>query len=158
MSTARHSPKVLLSHAFPSGSGWAVLDGDPLCFELLANRVGGRKITTVPRCTTLRKARFDGSRVLPDIERRNHVQHPVYRRESGTCAIERCPVLAAAVGMMLAAVWLIVEPELRSATWLRTTVLVVGAFLALSRWSISPIQVLAVAALVGALWTSGETT
>jgi chromate transporter len=67
-------------------------------------------------------------------------------------------VLAAAVGMMWAAAWLIVRPQLRAATWVRTLVLVVGAFLALSRWSISPIQVLIVAAIIGACWTSGETT
>ena len=66
-------------------------------------------------------------------------------------------VLAAAIGMMWAAAWLIVRPQLRAATWLRTAVLVLGAFLALSRWSISPIQVLAVAALVGAVWRGGET-
>ena len=40
--------------------------------------------------------------------------------------------------------------------WLRTAVMVVGAFLALSRWSVSPIAILAVAALVGAVWTSAE--
>lgn len=65
-------------------------------------------------------------------------------------------VLAAAVGMMWAAAWLLVRPDLRAATWLRTAVLVVGAFLALSRWSVSPIQVLAGAALVGFVWTGRE--
>ena len=67
-------------------------------------------------------------------------------------------VLAAAVGMMWAGAWLIARPQLSAATWLRTTVLVVGAFLALSRWSISPIQVLVVAAVVGAFWTAPEAT
>ena len=66
-------------------------------------------------------------------------------------------VLAAAVGMMWAAALLIVRPQLGAATWLRTVVLVIGAFVALANWSISPIQVLAVAALIGAVWTSGET-
>jgi chromate transporter len=65
-------------------------------------------------------------------------------------------ILAAAVGMMWAAAWLLVRPQLRPATWLRTAVLVAGAFALLSRWSISPIQVLAAAALIGFLWTSGE--
>jgi chromate transport protein ChrA len=65
-------------------------------------------------------------------------------------------VLAAAVGMMWAAAWLIVRPQLRAATWLRAVVLAVGAFVALGHWSISPVQVLIVAALVGAVWTSGE--
>ena len=65
-------------------------------------------------------------------------------------------VLAAAVGMMWAAAWLLVRPQLRPATWLRTAVLFAGGFVALWQWSISPIQVLVVAAVVGALWTSGE--
>lgn len=66
-------------------------------------------------------------------------------------------VLASAIGMMCAAAWLIARPQLRPATWLRTAVVGVGAFLALAVWSVSPIQVLALAALVGAVWTSGET-
>jgi chromate transporter len=65
-------------------------------------------------------------------------------------------VLAAAVGMMWAAAWLIVRPQLTAATWLRTAVLAGGAFVALAHWSISPIQVLAIAAIVGAFWNSGE--
>ena len=65
-------------------------------------------------------------------------------------------VLASAVGMMWAAAWLLVRPQLAPKTWPRTVVLFVGAFIALFQWSISPIQVLAVAALVGALWSSGE--
>ena len=65
-------------------------------------------------------------------------------------------VLAAAIGMMWAAAWLIVRPELERGAWLRTAVLAAAAFVALARWSISPIQVLAAAALVGAFWNSGE--
>jgi chromate transporter len=65
-------------------------------------------------------------------------------------------VLAAAVGMIWAAVWLLVRPQLRPGTWLRTAVLVAGAFIALWRWSISPIQILAGAALIGFFWTSEE--
>ena len=65
-------------------------------------------------------------------------------------------VLAAAIGMMWAAAWLIVRPELGRGTWLRTAVLVAAAFVALARWSISPVQVLAAAALVGAFWHPGE--
>ena len=66
-------------------------------------------------------------------------------------------VLAAAVGMMWAAAWLIVQPMLTPTAWLRTTVMVVGAFLALWRWSVSPIEILAAAALIGAVWSSGDT-
>ena len=57
---------------------------------------------------------------------------------------------------MWAAAWLIVRPQVTPKTWPRTAVLFVGAFIALFQWKISPIQVLAVAALVGALWSSGE--
>jgi chromate transport protein ChrA len=65
-------------------------------------------------------------------------------------------ILAAAVGMMWAAAWLLVKPQLRSATTLRTTVLVAGGFVALSKWSVSPLQVLAAAALIGFFWTCGD--
>lgn len=65
-------------------------------------------------------------------------------------------ILAAAVGMMWAAAWLLVKPQLRSATRLRTAVLVASAFMALSKWSVPPIQVLAAAALIGFFWTTGE--
>jgi hypothetical protein len=40
--------------------------------------------------------------------------------------------------------------------WLRTAVMVVGAFLALWRWSISPIEILVVAAIVGAVWNAED--
>jgi chromate transporter len=65
-------------------------------------------------------------------------------------------ILAAAVGMMWAAAGLLVRPQLRARAWLRTTVLVAGAFAALWKWSISPLQVLAMAGLVGFFWMSGE--
>jgi chromate transporter len=67
-------------------------------------------------------------------------------------------VLAAAIGMMWAAAWLILRPQLRRATWLRTAALATGAFVALAVWSISPIQVLILAALLGAVWNSGESS
>lgn len=63
-------------------------------------------------------------------------------------------VLASAVGMMWAAAWLLVRPQLTPRSWLRTILLFAGAFLALFQWSISPIQVVLAAAAVGAFWTS----
>jgi chromate transporter len=66
-------------------------------------------------------------------------------------------VLASAVGMMWAGAWLLIRPQLGPRTWLRTVVLAVAGFLALALWSISPIQILIGAALVGAVWSSGET-
>jgi chromate transporter len=65
-------------------------------------------------------------------------------------------ILAGAVGMMWAAAWLLVKPQFRPATRLRTAVLVAGAFIALSKWSVPPIQVLAAAALIGFFWKSEE--
>ena len=62
-------------------------------------------------------------------------------------------VLASAVGMMWSGAWLIMHPHLGPRTWPRTVVLAVAAFVALAYWSISPIQILVVAALVGAVWT-----
>ena len=66
-------------------------------------------------------------------------------------------VLASAVGMMWAGAWLLIKPQLGAKTWLRTVVLAVAAFLALAYWSVSPIQILIGAALIGAIWNSGET-
>ena len=65
-------------------------------------------------------------------------------------------VLAAAIGMMWAAVWLIIEPALRGRSWLRTVVVAVGAFVALAWWSISPVQIILAAALVGFAWPRGR--
>jgi chromate transport protein ChrA len=65
-------------------------------------------------------------------------------------------LVAAAVGMMWAAAWLLVRPQFRAPTWLRTTALVAGAFVALLKWSISPLQVLAATWLIGFFWMSGE--
>ena len=61
-------------------------------------------------------------------------------------------VLASAVGMMWSGAWLIVRPQLGRRTWLRTVVLAAAGFVALAHWSISPIQILIAAALVGAVW------
>ena len=65
-------------------------------------------------------------------------------------------ILAAAVGMMWAAAWLLVKPQLRSAATLRTILLVAGGFVALSKWSVPPLQVLAAAALIGFFWSCGD--
>lgn len=60
--------------------------------------------------------------------------------------------LAAAVGMMATGVWQMVRPHLRSGSWLRTVV-VVSTSATLSLWlSMSPIQVLALAAVAGLIW------
>jgi chromate transport protein ChrA len=61
-------------------------------------------------------------------------------------------VLASAVGMMWAGAWLLIRPQLSARTWLRTVVLAAAGFLALGLWSVSPIQILIGAALVGAIW------
>jgi chromate transporter len=65
-------------------------------------------------------------------------------------------ILAAAIGMMWAAAWLLVMPQLRRTAWPRTAVLVGGSFLALSSGVVSPIAVLGTAVLIGFFWTSGE--
>jgi len=53
----------------------------------------------------------------------------------------------------VAAAWLLVKPELNKVTALRTVVLVSGVFIA-RWWSVSPIEILAGAAIIGALWSS----
>jgi len=73
--------------------------------------------------------------------------------DSRPAAAALAAVLAAAVGLMWAAAWLLVRPQLRGRTGLRTAVLAAGAFLALATGLASPIVVLAVAAAVGFAWT-----
>jgi chromate transport protein ChrA len=60
-------------------------------------------------------------------------------------------VLAASIGLMWAAAWLLVQPEISPPTVLRTAVLLAIVFIA-RWWSVSPIGILAGAAIVGALW------
>ena len=66
-------------------------------------------------------------------------------------------VLAASIGLMWAAAWLLVQPEISPPTVLRTAVLLAIVFIA-RWWSVSPIGILAGAAIVGALgpWEGSE--
>jgi chromate transporter len=64
-------------------------------------------------------------------------------------------VLAASIGLMWAAAWLLVKPEISPATVVRTAVLLAMVFIA-RWWSVSPIEILASAAIVGALWPCEE--
>jgi chromate transport protein ChrA len=77
-------------------------------------------------------------------------------RGSRPAALTLAAVLASAVGLMWAAAWLLLRPQLSARAWLKPVVVFAGAFAALALWSISPIQVIAAAAVVGALWTSSE--
>lgn len=61
-------------------------------------------------------------------------------------------MLAAAVGMMLAAAWNLIQPAMHGRTWLRTLLLAGGATLLSVRFGWAPIQVLGLAAAVGFLW------
>ena len=65
-------------------------------------------------------------------------------------------VLASAVGMMWAAAWLLAKPQMGRKTWLRTTVIFLGSVVASAHWSISPIQVIVAAGVVGAFWMTDE--
>ena len=65
-------------------------------------------------------------------------------------------VLASAVGLMWAAAWLLAKPQMTRASWLRTSVMFVSAVVASAIWSISPIQVIVVTALIGACWTTRD--
>lgn len=61
-------------------------------------------------------------------------------------------IAASAVGMMAAAVWLLLRPGLSRRSALRTLVFSLGAATLLFALPVSPIQVLALAALGGYLW------
>lgn len=73
-------------------------------------------------------------------------------RGSRPAALTLAAVLASAIGLMWAAGWLLLRWQLRPGAWLKPIVVFAGAVVAFAVWSISPIQVLAVAALVGAVW------
>jgi chromate transporter len=73
-------------------------------------------------------------------------------RGSRTAALVLAAVLASAVGLMWAAAWLLLRPQLVPGGWLKPLVVFVGAIAAYVAWPVSPIQVLAAAAVVGALW------
>ncbi|HEX9263461.1 MAG TPA: chromate transporter [Candidatus Binatia bacterium] len=64
-------------------------------------------------------------------------------------------VLAASIGLMWAAAWLLVKPELNAGTTVRTVILLLGVFSA-RWWSMSPIEILAGAAIIGAIWPCEE--
>jgi chromate transporter len=66
-------------------------------------------------------------------------------------------MLASAVGMMLAAAWTLIRPEMRRKTWFRTCVLAGGAAVLSAGFGLVPIEVLALAAVLGFIWQgSGE--
>ena len=61
-------------------------------------------------------------------------------------------VLASAVGLMWAASWLLVQPQVRRGAWLKPLLVFGGSIVVFALWSVSPIQVLAAAAVIGAVW------
>jgi chromate transporter len=65
--------------------------------------------------------------------------------------------LAAAVGLMAAGAWQIVSPHLKRGTWLRALVIAGGAVLLARAFSLRPIAILALAALVGLVWRDPAT-
>jgi chromate transporter len=66
-------------------------------------------------------------------------------------------MLASAVGMMLAAAWTLIRPEMRRKAWFRTCVLAGGAAALSAGFGLAPIEVLALAAVLGFIWQgSGE--
>jgi chromate transporter len=61
--------------------------------------------------------------------------------------------VAAVVGMMWASVWLLVSPHLgRPMQVVRAVIFTGGAFLAVWKLGLTPVQVIALAALIGYLW------
>jgi chromate transporter len=61
-------------------------------------------------------------------------------------------MLASAVGMMLAAAWTLIRPQMRHKSWLRTCVLAGGAAVLSAVFGLPPIEVLALAAVAGFFW------
>lgn len=61
-------------------------------------------------------------------------------------------MIAAAVGLMFAGAWLLARPYIGRSTWLRSGVVLTGAFVLAWTNLLSPIQVLALAAIAGFFW------
>jgi chromate transport protein ChrA len=60
--------------------------------------------------------------------------------------------LAAASGMMATSAWQLLAPQIRAGGRLRAAVIFLAALTASVRFSMSPIQVLGLAALAGLIW------
>lgn len=73
-------------------------------------------------------------------------------RANRTAALTLAAVLASAVGLMWAASWLLVQPQLRRGAWVKPLLVFAGSIVVFAVWSVSPIQVLAAAAVIGAMW------
>lgn len=66
-------------------------------------------------------------------------------------------VLAAVVGMMAAAVWLLIKPHCRSRVWPCALAIVACALLLREWMHLSPVQLMALGAVAGAVWKERET-
>jgi chromate transporter len=60
--------------------------------------------------------------------------------------------LAAAIGMMATGAWQLLAPRIRNGDRLRAVILFLASLFASLRFSMSPIQILGLAALVGVIW------
>ncbi|HKQ74090.1 MAG TPA: chromate transporter [Blastocatellia bacterium] len=65
-------------------------------------------------------------------------------------------LLAATIGIIVASAWVLMRPALTYNKWLRPVVIVTGAMLLTLFYSVSPLRVLALAALVGLIWRDRE--
>ncbi|MFN7931889.1 MAG: chromate transporter [Bryobacteraceae bacterium] len=66
-------------------------------------------------------------------------------------------VLAAVTGMMVASSFALARPSLNRRGWLRVLLLTGGTLLLREVWNLSPLQIMAAASTVGALWLEDET-
>jgi chromate transport protein ChrA len=60
--------------------------------------------------------------------------------------------LAAATGMMVTGAWQLLVPQIRAGNRLRAVVIFLASLVASQRFSMSPVVVLGLAALVGLIW------
>lgn len=61
-------------------------------------------------------------------------------------------IIAATIGIMVSAVWTLLRPFMTRASWLRVLVIGGGSFLAAVCFSIHPLYIIGIAALVGIFW------
>lgn len=66
-------------------------------------------------------------------------------------------LLAATIGIIVASAWVLMRPALTSGKWLRPVIIIAGSMVLTFRYSVPPLRVLALAALIGLIWTDKET-
>jgi len=78
----------------------------------------------------------------------------IYTSRLGQAAI--IGAMAAVMGTILAGAWLLIEPDVLSRNWFRTLTLVIGAMVLSLGFSVPPMPIVGLAAIVGFVWPESK--